>query len=255
MTLYSKANLVVANVASKDPMDRALNGVLLDADGSTVGGNPSMFLAVGPVDEGRPPAAQFPDVGPRVKPGDVLGSGGGAVVSVEVVQEAMRNLPKDGAKRPALQHAALTRAANPAKVELTTTSVTGRERRVADYPRRERYVDWRAVVRRANSSDAGVIRVAVPLRKMIDLLRAVEAACPDKGREAPVFLEIGRGVVVRAQNYETGQRVVGVMERFRSGGGWLPRDEWERSVFGDDDEGEPRPQKRRLKRRTRSREI
>jgi len=219
MTLYSKANLVVGAVASGDPFDRALNGVRFEPDGSTAAGNGKVLMAVGPADEDR---VHFPDVGTRATPG-----GKGIVLSVDFVNEALKNLPKD--KRISLQHTAMTQGRDPVKTEFTCVTAGGRERKVADYPKRERYPDWKEVARKVRGTEP--VKVCLNRRDLIDLLKALEAACPDKGDENPVFVEIGKGVVLRCFNRETGQHALGAINAFNTRGQWMEQDTWEDSIF------------------------
>jgi hypothetical protein len=213
--LLSKSNLAVAAVASTNPYDGALNGVLIAEDGSTVASNGRVVLAVGPAREG----VGFPDVGP------LASVGSGVVLRPEFVEEAEGIIPKD--KRVSLQHVAITEARDPGKVELCTIDKSGRERRVADRPKRERYPDWQGVIRKAGGS----LRVAVARGDLLSLLRAMERAAPDDGT-SPLFLEVGqRGVVLRAASKETGQRVIGVAQGLRVEG-WLAQDAWERGIMG-----------------------
>lgn len=225
--LYSKANLKVAAVASSNPFDGALNGVLFDADGSTVASNGPGLVAVGPVKS----EVHFPDVGARGTPGSQ-----GVVLGPDFISEVETIIPKD--KRLSLQHVAMTIGADPTKTEFTTIDKSGRVRRVAEHAKRDRYPNWRAAVAKALTPAAGgvggvggVMRVCVGRKDLLNVLRTLADACPDTG-EAPVYLEIGSGIVMRAVNRETGQHVVGVAGAYNAGGSWLERDEWEQSVAG-----------------------
>jgi hypothetical protein len=225
MTLYSKANLQVAAIASANPYDGPLNGVFLDPDGSTVACDGNGLLAVGPARD-----VHFPDVGKRGTPG-----AGGIVLKPDFVEEAARIIPKD--KRLSLQHVALTIGAEPQKTEFATIDKSGRVRRVAEYAKRERYPDWRAVAQKAiapkitpDGSPGRTVRVAVGRKTLLAVLRALVDACPETG-DAPVILEIGSGVVLRATNRETGQRVVGVASAFAVADDAIAPDAWERTVL------------------------
>lgn len=235
--LYNKSNLVVAQVASKDEFDRGLNGVRFEPDGTTVAGNKRVMVAVEGVDESKVP---YPDVGPRATPGDR-----GVVLEVDHVQEALSNIPRD--KRPVLHHCAMTKGhADATMVELTTVNAGGRERRVSDRPKRDRYPNWKKVVRTVRGDDP--VRVCVNRSDLIDLLKTLEAACPDKGNDCPVYLEIGQGIMARSHNRDTNQQAVGAINAYDTRGYWLEDNEFMRGVLGNDDEAVvPRP-KRRLRR-------
>lgn len=222
--LYSKANLKVAAVASTNPYDGALNGVQFDPDGSTVACNGSALVAVGPV---KTKVHGFESVGQQGSPGTQ-----GIVLKPDFIKEVETIIPKD--KRVSLQHVAMTVGADPAKTEFTTIDKSGRVRRVAEWPKKDRIFGWRDVVRKAASPIAGehVLKVCVGRNALLDVLQAVCDACPGSGDD-PVFLEIGSGIVVRTVNRETGQRVIGVASARVSAEGWPEKDEWEKSAMPD----------------------
>jgi hypothetical protein len=219
--LYSKANLKVAAVASSNQYDGALAGVQFDEDGGTAACDGNGLLAVGPTRA----ETHFPDVGPRATPGAQ-----GVVLKPDFVQEVESIIPRD--KRISLQHVAMTVGRDPAKTEFTTVDKTGRVRRVAEWPKRDKFPDWRGVVRKALDRKNGEepTRVCVGRKTLLNVLRALVEACPEAG-DAPVYLEIGSGVVMRAASRETGQHVVGVAAAFNTGDRWLERDEWERGII------------------------
>jgi hypothetical protein len=220
--LYSRANLLVARVASDNPYDGALHGVALERDGGTVASNGRVILAVGPAGAG----VQFPDVGERASVGE------GVVLRPELVEEALKIIPKD--KRLSLQHVALTVARDPSKVEFCTIDKAGKERRIADLPKKERFPDWRKVAAKARGS-VPKAKVCLARRDLVLLLRTMEEAAPDAGNDAKVFLEVGGeggGLVLRTVNRATGQHVLGVASGVRlEGGAWLPCDTWEGDVL------------------------
>ena len=239
--LFSKANLLVHGAVSGDKYDRGLTGVRFESDGSTVGGNGRVLVAVGPADPSR---VTFPDIaGDQMEPG-----GEGMVLPVELVRKTIKGLSTD--KRLSLQHAAMTRVKDPGRVGFTVLDPAGNPTTTAALPMREQYPEWKQHVRRvAGSGEEGTTRVCVNRKNLLEMLKVLEAACPDKGGVSPVFLEIGRqgtGVVARTVNYLTGQHVVGACAAYKTGGKWLERDVWERGVFG----GGKRKRKINLRRRT-----
>ena len=207
--LYSKANLVVGQVASKDPFDRALCGVRFEADGATVAGNGKVLVAVEAVDERK---VSYPNVGEHATPGN-----NGVVLTPEHVSEALSNIPKD--KRMVLQHCVMTRGQGDASmVELTSINAEGRTRRVADRPKPDRYPEWKEVIKKVHSTGDGSkpVKVCVNRSDLIELLKTIEAACPDRGKDCPVFLEIGNGIVARSQNRDTGQHAIGAINSYNT---------------------------------------
>ena len=219
--LFSKSNLMVGKVASTNVADLGLNCIRLNSDGSTVAANGKVIMAVGPVDEKR---THFPDVGEQTTPGEK-----GVSVPLDLMEKVVKNLPRD--KNPRTQTVAMTKPKDARKIELTTTDMR-HVQRVEGYPKQESFPDWKGVLRKVRSTNPQ--RVCLNRKDLIDLLAAMESACPDRGGENPVFLEInpdGTGMVVRCVNRETGQRAVGGITAYNTGGHWLPSDEWEKKVF------------------------
>ena len=218
--LFSKSNLAVGRVAAKDTQDQTLNCVHFAADGSTVASNGRSLLAVGPVDESR---VHFPPVEGNASPPSA-----GVSVALDIVDDAVRNLPKD--KRMSIQHAKMTRCTEE-KVEFTTVS-TRKEKRVAGRPRRERFPDWKGIVKKARDG-ATVGRVCVNRRDLVELLSAMDEAAGEYD-EGAVFVEFGgedNALLFRAVNPRTGQHVVGMTMPMRTGGQWVKTDSWEQEVY------------------------
>lgn len=234
MTLMSKANLAVVGVAETDSFHRGLCAVKVEHDGTTVAGTAKIMLAVSPVQENRVP---FPNVGTRARPPE-----GGISLPVDLVKEAKSNIPRD--KQMVLQHVAMTQGNDSRKVELTTITREGRERRVADFPVHDPFPEWRGALEAVRGKGADA-RVLVDRKQLIQLLQAIEEACPDKADENQLFLEMGEGgLVCRSVNRETGQRAVGVVRAYRAKG-WLEPNEWEQPERPAPAQAAPTPLRRR----------
>jgi hypothetical protein len=196
--------------------------VKINSDGSTVAANGKVVMAVGPVDESR---AHFPDVGERSRPGPE-----GISLPLETIERVVKNLPKE--KR--MQHAAITKSRDPRKFKLTTTDMV-HEQSVEVLPKPERFPDWKGVFRKVRG--AGSMRICLNRKVLIDLLKAMEEACPDSGGENHLYIEMnpdGVGLVLRSVNRDTGQRAIGGITAYKTGEHWLPKDAWEQIVFGTD---------------------
>lgn len=219
--LFSKSNLMVGQVASTNINDTGINCIHLNPDGSTAATNGKVVMAVSPVDAKR---VHFPDVGEQATPGP-----NGVSIPLDLLDRAIKNLPKD--KRVSLQNVAMTKNRDPRKVELTCTDMR-HEQRVAGQPKSEPFPLWKQVMRRVRGT--GGVKICLNRKDLIQLLTALEAAAPDKGGENPVYIEINPscvGMVLRCVNRETGQRAVGAITAYNTGGQWLPTDEWEKDVF------------------------
>ena len=222
--LFSKANLQVVQVASKDGFDRALNGVLFDRDGSTVAGNGRVMVAVGPVHE---ETVHFPQkAADQIQPGEA-----GTVMPLDAVEKAMKYMPRD--KRTSLEHVAMSRVSDPARIGFTSVNAKGDATTNASLPKPYPYPAWKETVKQVAGEEP--LRICVNRSDIIGMLKTLEAACPDKGGINPVFLEIGtegRGIVARCINFDTQQHAIGVVTVYKTGGQWLARDAWEETVFG-----------------------
>ena len=221
--LFSKANLMVGKVASQNATDLGINCIRLNADGSSVASNGKVLMAVGPVEEEK---VHFPDVGPQATPGNQ-----GVSVPLDLLEKTVKNLPKD--KRTSLQHVAMTQARDPRKIEFTTTDMR-HEQRVAGMPKTDPFPEWKGILQRVRGNSDVCLRVCLNRQSVIDLLHALEEACPDRGGENPVYLEIhpeGKGMILRCINRETGQRAIGGITAYNTNGQWLPADSWETGVL------------------------
>lgn len=233
MTLLSKANLIASQIMSKNfKFDRGMTGLKVEADGTTIGMDRNIMLVVGPTDEQR---LHFPNVGRRVRLGD-----NGILLEADHVADAIKNLPKD--QRVTLQHVALTETDSPGMVELTAKHPNGQEKRSAMRPMNDHYPDWKKMLRKAfnngimkdpvDGGDRGVVRACVNRSDLARLLKAVMDACPDRNtQDAPIFLEFGDGIMLRAMNQDTGQHVIGVIKPYKTGGKWMEMNMWEKGLF------------------------
>jgi len=234
--IVSKPNLQVIAVASKDEFDQGLNGLRLEPDGTTVGGNSSRegvtMMAVSPAIRGK---ARIPSVGEEA---EIPASG--LVLDLSLVEDVIKNMPK--VKRPELQYAVMTKHQDARRCEFTTNDMR-KEKKVSDIPKMVGYPDWRKVLQQVvagpNGEGAGdeesVARVCVNRKYLINLLKALEASCPDKGDYNPVWIELGKGgsgLMLRCVNWTTGQRAIGFIQAFTSREGWLEWSDWERKLWG-----------------------
>jgi len=230
MTVYSKANLMVAKVASKDEFDRGMHGLRLEADGSTVGRSKRGMMIVSPADPNK--AHVPPKVGDQVTPGDE-----GMIIELDHVDKVVKNMSKD--RRPELGYVTMTKCTDPRMAEFTCCGIRDMHR-VSQLPKADkRYPDWRAAVRKVLPSweveeGDGVARVVVSRKELIGMLQALDGACPAQGGYDPVWMEFsseGGGIVLRSQNTMTGQVAIGIAVPFGQGVGWLEWGRWEWRIW------------------------
>jgi hypothetical protein len=222
-SFFSKANLMVWLLASRDPLERALHGVRFEPDGSTAAGNGRVVMAVSPADAR---AANFPAraCDPMSVPED------GLVMPPDVVVRVLGQMAKD--KR--LQYVCTSQVPDPNRVGFTTVNEKGDPTEHAAVPTRTVFADWRAFFRGFFVRER--VKVCINRSDLVDLLKAMEAACPDKGGINPAFIEVdvgGKSMVVRCSNFETGQRALGAINAYDTKGRWHEMDAWEMSVCSE----------------------
>jgi len=222
--IFSKANLLASLVASRNTHDRGLHGLRVECDGGTVAGNGRVLMAVGPAD---PKIAQFPpNACDEVEP-----SSRGHVLPIALVERVLKAMTKS--KRVQTQHVALSRVKDPGRIGFTSVDDAGDPSTNAAMPKVDPYPPWKKVIRGILGASLGNMRVCVNRKDALDLLKALESACPDKGGINPIFLEVSeRGVLVRCQNFDTGQHAIGAIGVYNTRGKWLERDKWEEGILG-----------------------
>ena len=212
--IYSGSNMAVVSVASKDKNDRKLNAVRFEADGTTVAGRGRVILAVGPV-----------------KPGaKVEGLDGDSVegpVSVEAVDKALKQMAKGKAKAEVLQYVRAT--VEDGTLTLTSLDERGGFTSSTSLSRSgDGFKDWRGRLRRLRSRRS--VKVAVDRSDLIDLIKAIDAAANEGAGVNPLFVEVSeKGIVARAENRTTGQRIIGAVSALVAVG--LGVDKWESGLF------------------------
>ena len=222
-TLYTKYNLAVAEVASRDAKDIMLHRVHFAPDGSTVASNGRALLAVSPPNRVR--AQTFPEL----DEGDARPDKDGVGLTLEDVTRVKRNFPND--RRPSLQYAQMIRCTKIAVALLTTDGKTRQV--VKGHPARGTFPKWKGMIAKARRK-ATRAHVCVDRQSLIKLLQAVDKACPDRGGYNPVFLEIGGpddAIVIRARNHESVQEAVGMLTPL-SVVEWPDDSAWEKESFG-----------------------
>ena len=226
---YSKANLAVMHVASRDPVDAELGQVHLARDGSSVAANGWALMAVSPPKKAS--TKKFPDVGePQARPPE-----SGVGVPTKTVASALKNLPTD--KRPQLQFVQMTQC-SPTRVELMTTD-GDRTAKVGARPVIGRFPKWRSILTKARERKVKA-RICIDRQRLVALLQAIDKAAPDPGDLNPTYIEIGgenEPIYVRAENSETRQRVVGIVTPIDTQGKWIKTSKWEKRMVVEEEDG------------------
>lgn len=132
--ILSKANLEAIRLAIRGGISRLRNGLRIEGDGSTVGANERMVLAIGPVTyEDR---LNWPErAGERIEVGPE-----GLMLDAAAVEAAKKSLAKD--KRIIFQHIALTRVeGDEDRIGLTSVNPKGDAVTNTTRPIRTGYID------------------------------------------------------------------------------------------------------------------
>jgi len=249
MTVLSRANLVVGKVAHRDAAEGDLHQVWIGPDGETAASDGGVLVVVEPI-SGRP--GVIPEKDGEHGAEAMLRARGAAGVGVlpEVIEAALKNVPR-GALRE-LGYAVMTKLVvegGGEGIELTSTDLR-KDLKVEGGLARRGFPEWRGIFRRFFGWKRRR-RICVDWRSLRRLLDVIESACKDP--QYALFLEVGvggntqdgcpPGLVVRAVNHETGQRVCAYLTELdvRGGGGWLPLSPWEQKSV--------KPAKKRRRRR------
>jgi hypothetical protein len=199
----------------------SLHCVYVAEDGTTVAADGDKLFAVSPL---NPAKVTLP-------PGETLVAGD-VSLPLDAVRGAMKNLDKG--KGP-LEFAALTRKDD--LIELTTWGMQGRNR-TTGLPVPRKFPRWKEIFARVLNRKVKA-RVCISRARLMDILKMMDKACPDKSGENLVFIEMGEEVeeiVLRGINTKTKQVVLGIIKPLDLQGKWFPRTDWEDKIASDEDE-------------------
>lgn len=205
---YTKANLAVVKAASKDAFDRGFNGVQFEQDGSTVASNGMIMVVVGPTK--KPKLSDFPGEN-------------GVNIPINVVDEVFKQVKRT--KDIKMQNTFLQD-----KEFNIQREDAGLPTRFGYEPNKDNFPGYKYLFDQMQ----GEIKFAVNRKCLLQLLQTMEDACPSKGAVGNVFMEIkkdGSGMMLRSENFDTGQRAIGVIGKadVRE---WLKLSKWEESLLG-----------------------
>ena len=215
--IYSKSNLQVVNVTSKDKDINVLSHVHFNKDGSTAGIDGRAIMVV------EPAPAEYREhfIVDSIEHESFN-------IPANSVKEVIKNIPPDTRFKGLLEQVAITKDEE-AGVELTTTD--GQQlKKVQTRKHRKPFPEVKDMLRDAYSKET--VRVCVNRTRLIKLLNAIDKACPDSSNENPVFIEMAKDsgeIVIRAKNMKTGQLAIGLMSQYE--GEWLKRSLWEKEIM------------------------
>jgi len=218
---FTKANLQVVQTASRDKDHRAFNIVRIEEDGSTVASNGRLVMVVSP----SPNVTYWPERAcePCNPPQQ------GLAFAPEVIDVLLKQIGR-ATKAPFV---CLSKHIDPNRVGFTTVNDRADPTTHAATPRRGKWPNWREFFQGFRKRKR--VRICINRKDLIHLLKAMEAACPDKGGINPIYIEVdedGKHLFGRCENFETDQRAIGAINAYDTSGiGWLKQTKWERSIY------------------------
>lgn len=220
--IISRTNMEVVSVTKHDKVP-VLNNVHIQQDGTTIGSNGKVIMAVSPTKDFI-----------RKTLGEQLGNDPldekGLTIDSDIIKDVLKNTPRDLHFRGVLEHCNVKPYDN-SSVEFSMTD--GKRPKIIKGQRWNRdYINYKEVFHAAYTSKKSV-KVVLNLRRIISLLDAIDKACPDRTGNAPVFLEFSdsNDIILRSMNFMNGQRVFAVMQSYKGAEGeYIEETDWERSL-------------------------
>lgn len=214
--IFSKSNLLAVLCSGKNPP--LLRNVHFTEDGSTVAFDGKALVLVSPVRSETKSNVPLTESAPA-----------NLTISAETVKEVLKNMPSDKLFDGKLEHTDL----NAKGVFATHDGKRGRS--ISGKVYNKEFIDYETVLKKARSSPTAV-KVVLNRKRLASILAFLDAACPDKSGEAPVYLEFteDNDVFVRAVNPINDQRGFAYMTSYKTEEGqWLEADKWERDMTGE----------------------
>jgi hypothetical protein len=213
--VVSKSALKVSALSKHDKSIPGLDSISIENDGTVVAGARNIFVAVQGVEEKVTKNIPISDSGPSE-----------AVISSEFARKVCDSIENDKVFKGKLEFADVRVVDD--KVEFTLHDGR-RESIVRGAKSGEEWVPWRSVFHNAGQPYPQVaILNRARLKVLLDVLDKI---APESGDETPVYLQFtdAHNIVLRAKNYNTGQRVLGIMTNYF---GKFPEDsEWEKEIL------------------------
>ncbi len=225
--IVSKANLRVVGITKMDSKIPELNNVHVKPDGTTIGCNGRVIMAVSPV---------LPEVKAEV-PLDEHKLDKSITISAETVNEILKTMPKDTLFKGLLEHCELEDGGDRVKA----TVKDGVRNKMLEGRKYERpYIDSEGMFSEVLAVPFRGTRFAVNKKRLISLLKALDGITEDNSGETPLFIEVsaegihGTSLIFRGTNPNNGQNVVAVMKTYDSSEAVYPQwEKWEKSLVGE----------------------
>lgn len=215
--ILSKANLLINNITKKEG-DTRLDNLHIAKDGSTVSANTRTIMACSPVKKKVKEDLKF------LEGGELNDS---QTLTSETIKSVLKYLPKDSLYGGLLEHADYQNG--------KFTINDGKRKQVVVTKAFERkYIDYRKAFLKVGESKFDN-HIAINIKTLLNTLNAIDKAVQNTTSEQPLFISITEegNLLLRSQNYKTGQRVVAVTTAYKKRETkWLKWDIWEMRLFG-----------------------
>ena len=227
--LLSKANLALVKGASTDKEYSNLNCLFIHNDGTTVACDRFSVIACSPiVDDGFYPI-------PKNERIEEL-TGQGVSLPTESVDKIVKAMPKSKANTQ--QYIALTKLED-GRLEVSIADRRNKQT-ISVITLAEKFIDWMYLFKLAYMKLKKYFKQKGPKRRvclhrshLLQMLQILDESC-GKGVSPLVMVEFGaedEPVILRGQNPQTNQRLLGVLRPVYLKNNWVDYDEWELEIL------------------------
>jgi len=184
----NKNNLLIFEVASSNKLDSAYHVVRIEEDGTSVASNGRRVVCVSPV----PIKIKYPNNGKVLFEPINL--------PIDLVKEVAKNIPK--MKFEPDVHICK---------EVITISDKTFEKHFSVTESKTAFPSWRKVFFLIQTEP--IIPLSVNRKDLLQVIKTLEKVCPDKSGETEVEIYVNqKGLIIRAQNKETGQKTLSAIQ-------------------------------------------
>lgn len=221
--IVNKNALMVVHTSRADKNVPVLDNVHIEPDGTCIGSSGKTVLMVSPVNE---------QVKEKLTETKILRDSKSRPMTIpaETIRTIIKDLPADKKFGGLLEHCNIKGDGDECRVELTD----GKRKRSFEgklYPKD--YIPYEKLIgpalKRTEEEEDGM-RVVLNKKRLLHLLDCINKIAPDSSDDDPIYVSFTeRGdIVLRGENYKTGQRFIACMWAYTGGEGeWLELNEWE----------------------------
>lgn len=221
--ILSKASLQISALSKRDTAIPGLDCISIEPDGTAVAASKNVVLAISPPVEDAITNIPVEDTGRN-----------SGVIHQDLVKKVITAIGSDSAFGGRLEYCDMSGDGSRVIFSVHDGRNPGTIRGRKEH---DGWVPWKKIFSGRHGDGKQVILNRSRLKILLDVLDKI---APENGGETPVYLEFTTegDVLLRAKNYITGQRILGVMTNYK--GKWQEDTEWERRILA----GETRRTKR-----------